>query len=428
MDSALSDPPYGLSRITARDIEACRRVWLGGGRYSHGANGFLGESWDSFVPGPEVWREVLRVLKPGASVLAFGGTRTYDLLTLSIRLAGFEIRDSIGVPGLGWIHGQGMPKGREVGKAVDALDAHDARHDRALQFTAWMRSTGITAATVATLTSSSMASHYLTAKEQPEIPTATMFDLLRPALPDVPAEIEALVRSRTVESENTKLREVTGTRTAKDAVLGDLYRPGTGHYLKKEIEVTVAFSEEAKRWEGYSTDLTPSWEPICWATKPTKHGTGANARLHGISGLNTAACRVNGRHPANLALVHALQCSDTACVPGCPVREIDQQSENPKACRFFYAAKAATKERAGSLHPTLKPVALTSYLAKLLRPPKRSEARRLLVPFCGAGSEMMGALRAGWEEVYGFDNDPASLAEAERRIASDSLFNTVERR
>lgn len=60
----------------------------------------MGRKWDAFVPGPEVWRECLRVLKPGGHLVAFFGTRTYDLGALAVRLAGFEIRE-MGA----WLHG-----------------------------------------------------------------------------------------------------------------------------------------------------------------------------------------------------------------------------------------------------------------------------------------------------------------------------------
>ena len=67
-------------------------------------------------------------------------------------------------------------------------------------------------------------------------------------------------------------------------------------------------------------------------------------------------------------------------------------------------------------HPTLKPISLTTYLATLLLPPKRDTPRRILVPYSGAGSEMIGALQAGWEEVVGIELSPEYVAIAERRI------------
>lgn len=103
VDSIVTDPPYGLSKEP--DMAEVLRHWLAGDDYQHKGGGFMGKSWDSFVPGPAIWRECLRVLKPGGHLLAFFGTRTQDIGTLAIRLAGFEIRDSIA-----WIYGGGFPK------------------------------------------------------------------------------------------------------------------------------------------------------------------------------------------------------------------------------------------------------------------------------------------------------------------------------
>ena len=93
VDSVVTDPPYGLSREP--DIREVLEKWLAGEDYTHRGSGFMGKTWDSFVPGPAIWREVYRVLKPGGHALVFAGTRTQDLMTISLRLAGFEIRDVI---------------------------------------------------------------------------------------------------------------------------------------------------------------------------------------------------------------------------------------------------------------------------------------------------------------------------------------------
>jgi len=84
------DSPYGRSRITA---------------------GFMGKQWDGgdVAFQPDLWRAVLRVLKPGGHVLAFGGTRTYHRLACAIEDAGFEIRDQIG-----WLYGTGFPKSHNL--------------------------------------------------------------------------------------------------------------------------------------------------------------------------------------------------------------------------------------------------------------------------------------------------------------------------
>jgi len=54
-------------------------------------------------------------------------------------------------------------------------------------------------------------------------------------------------------------------------------------------------------------------------------------------------------------------------------------------------------------HPTVKPITLNRYLATLLLPPDIYAPRRLLVPFAGVASEMIGAHLAGWEEVVGIE-------------------------
>lgn len=87
--------------------------------------------------------------------------------------------------------------------------------------------------------------------------------------------------------------------------------------------------------------------------------------------------------------------------------------------RFRYTAKASRSERGeGNNHPTVKPLKLCEYLARLLLSPKRDTPRRLLVPFSGSGSEIIGALRAGWDQVVGIDNNPGYCELARRRIQS----------
>lgn len=112
IDSVVTDPPYGLSKEP--NIEEVLTKWLAGEDYTHRGGGFMGKSWDSFVPGPAIWREVYRVLKPGGHALVFAGTRTQDLMTISLRLAGFEVRDVIE-----WLYFSGFPKNMDVSKAFD---------------------------------------------------------------------------------------------------------------------------------------------------------------------------------------------------------------------------------------------------------------------------------------------------------------------
>jgi hypothetical protein len=98
------------------------------------------------------------------------------------------------------------------------------------------------------------------------------------------------------------------------------------------------------------------------------------------------------------------------------------------ASRFFYCAKADDSERhngAKNAHPTVKPIDLCAWLAKLLLPPATVTPRRLLVPFSGSGSEMIGAIRAGWDEVVGIEQEHGYCDIARRRIVADApLLNS----
>jgi DNA modification methylase len=78
--------------------------------------GFMGRAWDAsgIAYNVDLWREVLRLLKPGGHLLAFGGTRTYHRLACAVEDAGFEVRDQIG-----WLYGSGFPKSLDVSKAID---------------------------------------------------------------------------------------------------------------------------------------------------------------------------------------------------------------------------------------------------------------------------------------------------------------------
>jgi len=87
-DSIVTDPPYGIE--------------------------FLGKNWDKNTGAIEVWRECLRVLKPGGYLLAFGAPRTYHRLATNLEDIGFEIKDS-----LMWVFGSGFPKAQDIGKQMD---------------------------------------------------------------------------------------------------------------------------------------------------------------------------------------------------------------------------------------------------------------------------------------------------------------------
>src|SRR5579859_7715590 len=116
VDAVVTDPPYHLTTGKKGGTgEASVNLESPHGR-ARVTTGFMGKEWDGgdVAFRPETWREVLRVLKPGGYLLAFGGTRTYHRMVCAVEDAGFEIRDQIG-----WVFGSGFPKSMNVGKAID---------------------------------------------------------------------------------------------------------------------------------------------------------------------------------------------------------------------------------------------------------------------------------------------------------------------
>ena len=113
-DAIVTDPPYGLGKEP--DATEMLKAWIETGYLEVKGSGFMGKEWDAFVPQPIFWKEVFRVLKHGGHVLSFFGTRTYDWGVMSMRLAGFEIRDQIA-----WCYGSGFPKSHNISKAIDKM-------------------------------------------------------------------------------------------------------------------------------------------------------------------------------------------------------------------------------------------------------------------------------------------------------------------
>src|SRR5271156_3342581 len=119
IDAACCDPPYHLTSIVKRfgGENAAPAQFGKDGAYARATAGFMGKQWDGgdIAFRPEVWRAVLRVLKPGAHLIAFGGTRTYHRMAYAIEDAGFEIRDC-----LNFLYGSGFPKSHNIGSKLDA--------------------------------------------------------------------------------------------------------------------------------------------------------------------------------------------------------------------------------------------------------------------------------------------------------------------
>lgn len=411
VDSIVTDPPYGLGKEP--DPVQLLRAWLDHGYLEIQGKGFNGKAWDAFVPQPELWKEVLRVLKPGGYVVAFFGTRTYDWGVLALRLAGFEIRDQ-----LAWVYGSGFPKNLDVARAIDAADAPGKQRARQLQFTAWMRSKGITAAQINQATGTSMGGHYLTDKEQPAIATREHLENLRPILGDIPDWVEKMADERSAGSDNLKKRKPVNVRVQDATIMQNI---GTDSTPTWYIE-TAAHTDQAKAYEGWGTAIKPAQEPIVLARKPFKGTVAENVLQHGTGAINIDGCRIataeswsqsgeSSGGPALNAFGDGLNNkgrSGSDPLGRYPANIIHDGSDQVlrlfgEAARFYYCAKASKKDRDEGLqalrinnaHPTVKPTALMAYLCRLVTP----KGGTILDPFAGSGTTGKAAVLEGFNVV-----------------------------
>src|SRR5262245_56283540 len=109
VDACVTDPPYHLQSIVKRFSKTGRTETTRSrsGPHQRTARGFMGKQWDGgdVAFRVETWRKVARVMKPGAFLCAFGGTRTYHRMACAIEDAGFVIRDQFD-----WLYANGFPK------------------------------------------------------------------------------------------------------------------------------------------------------------------------------------------------------------------------------------------------------------------------------------------------------------------------------
>lgn len=168
----------------------------------------------------------------------------------------------------------------------------------------------------------------------------------------------------------------------------------------------------AAAWDGWGTGIKPALEPICFARKPITGTIAANVLEHGTGAINVDACRVIeggrvvggevvGRWPANVA--HDSSPEVLAAFP---------ERVTADASRFFYSPKASAADRGGSLHPSIKPVDLIRYYARLVTPPGGT----ILDPFAGSGTLAMAAMAESFHAIL-IERDADSVADIHRRIA-----------
>ncbi len=421
-DAVMCDPPYGLSP------DGRARTWddLGAGQ----GRGFMGKAWDAAVPGAMFWRGVLRVLRPGAHVVAFGGTRTYHRLACAVEDAGFEVRDM-----LSWLYGSGFPKSHDVSKAIDAAAGAERE----------------------------VVGHKFGVRGADETGYANAVPAgmvgVRQVRVDVPITVPATPEAARWSGYGTALKPacepaVLARKPLAGTVAANALEHGCGALA---IDASrIAYASEADR-----AAMSAGVEAIRAKGGQWEHSW---ANTCDLSGANPA--HENGRWPANVLLDEAAAAmldeqSGESASGAHPARRgptmgyggdkgtnygVREVTDSGGASRFFYTAKASrgereagcegldrrnvfgangaglvgisnTREPTSNHHPTVKPLALTTYVARLLLPPPGARPRRLLVPFSGSGSEVIGSLLAGWDEVIGIEIDDDYRRIAEARIA-----------
>ena len=279
-DSIVTDPPYGLS--------------------------FMGKKWDYDVPSVEIWRECLRVLKPGGHLLSFAGTRTQHRMAVNIEDAGFEIRDMIA-----WVYSSGFPKSLDVSKAIDKMAGAErkvigVRSDGCGNTEASIhKSQGFATSRSAVFDISAPATD--AAKQWYGWGTA-----LKPALEPITIARKPLIGTvaENVQTHGTGALNVDGCRVGR----------------------------EQKDVSGWSQ---------------TGSAASENRAMSGANYARDAKPDADGRWPANL--IHDGS-EEVIGLFG-------------TSARFFYCAKANKSDREeGNKHPTVKPTTLMRYLCRLVTP------------------------------------------------------------
>ena len=194
--------------------------------------------------------------------------------------------------------------------------------------------------------------------------------------------------------------------------------------------VIAPTSWQAKQWVGYSNTLKPAWEPIVVAMKSLDGSLAHNALTWGVAGMNIESSLIpyqegekptvggRGRHGQGKGYGFKPQGDNISINPNgrWPANLLlDEEAVSwlGKTARVFYCPKVSKREKEAGLsnpnsNPCIKPLDLCRYLARLILPPDQDGPRRLIVPYSGTGSEMIGAMLAGWDEVTGIEQHPAT--------------------
>lgn len=381
VDSIVTDPPYELTQAKrtkpAPHIEGSpfsrHRVGVNGDTKPVG--GFMGHEWDGsgIAFDVEMWREALRVLKPGGHLLAFSGSRTYHRMACAIEDAGFEVRDQIM-----WVYGSGFPKSLDVSKAIDKA-AGAVREVVGSKFGQPGYRTGPTG--------------------ENEVYGAGL------ANGDAKCEITAPATDAAKQWQGWG----TALKPAHEPIC----------VARKPLVGTVAANVLQHGTGALNIDGCRVGDEVRY-NAPAANKAGGNSLNMSAVGMpqDTEGRTVEGRWPANL--IHDSSEEVLQAFPNAKGQQgataerqqgalygnvsqgtagVEPRGDVGSAARFFYCAKASKSDRGDSnTHPTVKPHDLMRYLCRLVTPP----GGLVLDPFTGSGSTWKAASAEGFRFI-GFE-------------------------
>jgi site-specific DNA-methyltransferase (adenine-specific) len=380
----------------------------------------MGKAWAAFVPPPAVWDECLRVLKPGGHLLAFFGSRTQDTGAFSIRLAGFEIRDSIA-----WLYSSGFPKSHNISKAIDKAQGGKVKVGKAFKVAGEYGDRNLRDPEGLGASRDEMRHVADTdnAKEWEGWGTAlkpSFEPIIVARKPLIGTVVENVLQYGTGGMNIDASRIGSGTGETKQTsypnITGDNYNQGNEEYPNRIVlDVT-----DQGRW------------PANTVFSHTEHcvQTGFTEETYVINKSEEWTGFGQKERPDYESSQQSVSTPVYECVDGCTARVLEDQAVG--ASRFFYVSKANKKDRnegeVANIHPTVKPTELMRYLVKLVTPPNGT----VLDPFTGSGSTGKAAILEGFNFI-GIELTSEYIPIIEARLAhaksqmqeEDDLFGST---
>jgi site-specific DNA-methyltransferase (adenine-specific) len=364
-----TDIPYGLSNTS---LDKLLINWKQG--ETAGAKGFMNMDWDQ-IPPPSTWAALRSLCHPGAILATFSGTKNSDLVSLSIRLSGWERIDSI----MAWCYANGFPKSRTLSKYMEPGHRNKWKgYGTALKPSV---EPILLFRNPKTLTFENNAIEYGAG-------AINVLGQKHPANLVVCHHPECrYVGKGTIRNSNGS---VSGNEPGSpfSHIYGDM-SARTPFYAQKEIHIGRYECHHDCQVQALNKDDPEQY----WATPDWSYDL--IERLKAPSLFYSTKASTNERECG-------LQTFSTQNVTDGRKTSID----NP-----FQRGKTRRK----NTHPCVKPLALTQWIARLLLPPQQVQPK-MLIPFSGSGSEVIGSLLAGWKDITSVEQNTEYINLQRARI------------